>query len=787
MIARIKHALHIVRARISRSEWALRHLGFSPAAAVGNEPGLAMIQIDGLSHAQMQRAMDAGRLPFLASLLDKEEYRASRMYSGLPSSTPAVQAELFYGVKHAVPAFCYYDSACKRIFSLFEGDDAREMECRLNQQAEPLLQNGSSYGNIYTGGAAEAHFCMAKYGWPDVLRKASPPVVGLLVLMHVYSLLRIIVLLFVEVGLAFWDLCKGLESREPFWTELKFIPSRVAVCIVMRELVVIRASMDLQRGLPIVHMNFIGYDEQAHRRGPDSQFAHWSLRGIDDAIKRVFHAARRSRRRDYDIWIYSDHGQCKVTSYQSKTGETVQAAVSRVFDQSFSSPADAVYGRQIQRAQMLRTPPRHRPETQPPDRLPIVTGLGPLGCIYLGNHFPDDKRAHMASRLVTEASIPLVIAKSDPGQATAWTATGCFTLPQDASRVLGPDHPFLADTAADLVALSHHKDAGDFLIAGFAIGQPTLGFPLENGSHGGPSPDETSAFAIMPKDIPLNAQGETLRLVHIRQAAQALLGGRQAAVEANQTPSLSISQPLRILSYNVHSCSGMDGVVSPHRIARVLEREAPDVIALQEVDVGRQRTDFDDQARRLARYLGMHVHFSPALQIEEEQYGDAVLSRFPMRLQRADALPYRKHWLVDEPRGALWVKIELGSGRHLHLFNTHFGFGRRERLDQAEALCGTDWIGHPACQGPVVLCGDFNTTPGSAVYQRLTRQLRDVQVGLQDHRRRKTFPGTHPFGYIDHVLINDQIEPTAVRVPTHYLARVASDHLPLVVDLHLST
>jgi len=333
----------------------------------------------------------------------------------------------------------------------------------------------------------------------------------------------------------------------------------------MRELIVVRACIDLQRGLPIVHMNFLGYDEQSHRRGPDSRFAHWSLKGIDNAIKRISKASRRSMRRDYDVWIYSDHGQCKVTSYQFKTGESVQAAVSRVFDHSFASQADARYGVQIRRAQMLRTP-RHRPETQPPDRLPIVTCLGPLGCIYLGEHFPDAKRADLAKRLVEEAAIPLVVAKNGASQATAWTPSGCYSLPQDAASVLGANHPFLAETTADLVALSHHKDSGNFLIGGFSDGQPMLGFPIENGSHGGPSPDETSAFALVPKDIPLHPKRETLRLLHIRKAAQTFLAGRQANAPS-LPPSLDESRSLRILTYNVHNCSGMDGMISPHRIA----------------------------------------------------------------------------------------------------------------------------------------------------------------------------------------------------------------------------
>jgi endonuclease/exonuclease/phosphatase family metal-dependent hydrolase len=784
MIAKIEHFLHRLRSRISRSEWAVRHFGFLGTEAARNRPGLALIQIDGLSHTQMQRAMAAGRLPFLKSLLNKEEYQASRMYSGLPSSTPAAQAELFYGVRRAVPAFCFYDAACERIFSMFEGDDAREIEKKLRSSGEPLLKDGSAYGNIYDGGAAEAHFCMTEYGWPDILRKSSPPMVALLALLHIPSLLRILVLLAVEFFLALGDFFRGLIARQNLWAEMKFIPSRVGVCIVMRELLVMRAGIDLQRGLPIVQLNFLGYDEQAHRRGPDSRFAHWSLKGIDDAVKRVFRAARRSRRRDYDVWIYSDHGQSRVQSYQTKTGETVQAAISRVFDQTFSDSDGPPHGVQFQRARLLRTP-RHRPETQPPDRLPIVTALGPLGYVYLGRSVSDEERVHMGERLAHEASIPLAMAKDGEGKATAWTASGCYQLPRDAADVLGRDHPYLKETATDLVSLCHHQDAGDFLIAGWADGQTPLSFPLEKGAHGGPTPEETSAFAILPPDIPLPLHGQTLRLLHIRQAAQTLLAGRQAVGQID-VPSVSAGDTLRILTYNVHSCSGMDGMISPHRIARVIEREAPDIIALQEVDVMRPRTDSDDQARLLARYLSMHVHFHPALQIEGEQYGEAVLSRFPMTLRRAGALPYRKHWLVDESRGALWVEIDLGAGRRLQLVNTHFGLGGRERRDQVETLLGPDWLGHDDCRGAVVLCGDFNASPKSYVHQRLGSRLRDVQDVLPGHQRLKTLPGRHPYGYIDHVFVGERIEPAAIHVPLHHLARVSSDHLPLVVDLRMA-
>ena len=90
-------------------------------------------------------------------------------------------------------------------------------------------------------------------------------------------------------------------------------------------------KIDVARGLPVIHLNFLGYDEQAHRRGPSSLFAHWTLKGIDDAIARIWRAAQRSAHRHYDVWVYSDHGQEEVKPYHVLYDRSIEDAVSGVF------------------------------------------------------------------------------------------------------------------------------------------------------------------------------------------------------------------------------------------------------------------------------------------------------------------------------------------------------------------------------------------------------------------------------------------------------------------------
>src|ERR671910_2892610 len=99
-------------------------------------------------------------------------------------------------------------------------------------------------------------------------------------------------------------------------------------------------------------------------------------------------------------------------------------------------------------------------------------------------------------------------------------------------------------------------------------------------------------------------------------------------------PSLRTTVP-RILTYNVHRCMGVDGRLSPARIAEVIASCNPDIVALQELDVGRVRTGGVDQAHAIAEELGMQMHFHPAFQVMEEAFGDAILTTRPSKLVKA--------------------------------------------------------------------------------------------------------------------------------------------------------
>lgn len=800
MMGRIEKQFRRLRRYLSRSVWLARLLCLPVSKVLATRPGLIMIQIDGLSQPQFEHALAHKKLPFLQRLIHREHYMIHAHYSGLPSTTPAVQAELFYGVKGAVPAFSFRDHETRQVVRMFEPDVAAHIEGLHTKHAnEALLKDGSAYADIFTGGAAEPHFCPSAMGWGSTLRAANPIALLAFLLSNPYTCLRVAGLLILELGLAGVDFLRGFVDGHNFAREVKFIPARVAISALLRELCVIGGKMDISRGLPIIHINFLGYDEQSHRRGPGSRFAHWTLKGIDNAIARLWRAANHVAWRSYEVWIYSDHGQVLVRSFEQIQGYGIEKAVAAVFEELDGKSIISRYqgvdsiknhrarflgGKHIQRLE--RTFGNHGAgnERQPP----LVVAMGPVGHVYSPRPLQSDERAFVAHELTYKHKVPVVLTVTAPGQLCAQTEAGTFCLPEDRAQVFGAEHPFLDTIGEDLLHLCEHPDAGEFVLLGWCTGIPPMSFAPENGAHAGAAPEETNGFALLPADTPLpKREAVYLRPSDLRDAALHHL--ERPTRQAFEPPARAVvteTDTLRVMTYNVHSCIGMDGNLSAERIARVIARAKPDVVALQELDVGKARSHGMHQAQLIARCLAMEFQFHPALHLEEERYGDAILTHLPHRLIKAGPLPGLAGKSHLEPRGALWIAVDL-HGKEIQIINTHLGLNRRERIAQAEALLGSSWMAHAQCREPVILCGDFNALPLSSTYRRLCSRLKDVQIEAQNHHPQRTYSGRIPLLRIDHIFISTGLEVTGIQVPRSELARLASDHLPLVAEVRIQT
>ena len=240
---------------------------------------------------------------------------------------------------------------------------------------------------------------------------------------------------------------------------------------------------------------------------------------------------------------------------------------------------------------------------------------------------------------------------------------------------------------------------------------------------------------------------------------------------------------MRIMTYNVHGCVGVDRKLDVGRVAAVIAQCKPDVVALQELDVCRARSGNVDQAHAIASRLGMTFHFNSAMNIAEEKYGDAILTNLPMRLVRSGGLP-KPRLRGLEPRGAVWVAVEA-DGCEVQVINTHLGLVPLEQRGQMACLLGRDWVGNPDCQRPAILLGDFNATTRYAVYRTAVQHLRDAQKLLGDKRVIPTFPSRYPVLRIDHMFLTEGLRVRDVYAPAGPLAQSASDHLPLVADIEV--
>ncbi len=493
----------------SRSYWAIRLFRLSKSENTAAAPGLVLIQIDGLSFKQYQRGLREKNLPFIRSLAQKQKYKDYAHYSGMPSNTPAVQGELFYGVKGCVPAFNFVDRESGETFVMFDPKSAQEIEHRLNQKNVPLLKGGSSYSNIFAGGAEESHFCAANSSWNRIFQIFNPLTWLLIFIFHLNIFIRTLILLLLEIVIGVYGFVRGALSGKKIIFEFQMILGRALICVLLRELVVIGGKIDIARGLPIIHLNLIGYDEQAHWRGPSSKFAHWSLRGIDDAVRRVWKEARFAERRKYDIWIYSDHGQEDAIPYAVENGRSIEEAVASIFGEIANS--------EILKSKIHFSHAKRIEHTSPKV---IAVGMGPLVHIYPATALSAKEKERVISELLVTAKVPVVLIPKEVGQVEARTLTGEFMLPRDAKEILGGDHPFLKEAASDLVTLCHHPSAGKIIISGWCQGMKLITFASEIGCHAGYGPEETRGFALLSPDVPLSLKGRTyLRPLDIREAA----------------------------------------------------------------------------------------------------------------------------------------------------------------------------------------------------------------------------------------------------------------------------
>jgi len=233
---------------------------------------------------------------------------------------------------------------------------------------------------------------------------------------------------------------------------------------------------------------------------------------------------------------------------------------------------------------------------------------------------------------------------------------------------------------------------------------------------------------------------------------------------------------LRVATYNIHRCRGLDRRTRPLRIAEVLLPLQADVIALQEV-VGHSATG-PGHIEELGAALGLGWVMAPARLLRGHLFGNVVLSRFPVVGHTEHDLSWRNR----ERRNCQRVDVSI-EGHTLHVYNVHLGTALLERRYQARRLAAV--VRDPHVNGPKIVLGDFNEWLRGLATALLTETLQSIDL-FPYLRRRRSYPGFFPILHLDHIYYEGRVEVRNVELPRTRTALVASDHLPLVADLRVT-
>ena len=235
---------------------------------------------------------------------------------------------------------------------------------------------------------------------------------------------------------------------------------------------------------------------------------------------------------------------------------------------------------------------------------------------------------------------------------------------------------------------------------------------------------------------------------------------------------------MRLLSWNIHKgIGGRDRRYALQRIIDCIDHEQPDLVCLQEVDRLVGRSQFDDQPRLLGQSLNLQSTFQANVPVANGTYGNLILSRWAVGSTHRISLKRG----IRKARGAQLVHVETPEGP-IHLVNTHLGLDERERHWQVAFL-----LEHQLFQShatiPTVIAGDFNDWRNTLAEKSLARYgFQQITSPPSEYR---SFPSWLPIGGLDKVFVRGGLKTERIRVVRTSLARVASDHLPIVADFSL--
>jgi len=297
----------------------------APAAAM-DAPGLLFLEIDGLAHDVLVRAVRDGNAPTVARWLREGSHRLVRWQTDWSSQTGACQAGLLHGNNDDMPAFRWWEKDRGVAIVTNHPRDAAELERRHSNGRGLLFSDGASRANIVSGDAPHSLLTMS-----TALRRERHGRIGqdyFAYFANPYNVMRTILLVAREIVSELWSASRQrrLDIQPRIHRTASYALIRAWATVIQRDLQVNSLIADMYAGRPVAYTTFLAYDEVAHHSGIERPETLATLRQVDRQLRRIAAAALRAPR-EYRLVVLSDHGQSQGATFLDRYGITLEQLV----------------------------------------------------------------------------------------------------------------------------------------------------------------------------------------------------------------------------------------------------------------------------------------------------------------------------------------------------------------------------------------------------------------------------------------------------------------------------
>jgi type I phosphodiesterase/nucleotide pyrophosphatase len=503
-------------------------------------PGVLFLEVDGLAHAVVSRAIRDGNAPTLARWLREGSHRLIGWETDWSSQTGACQAGLLHGSNDNLPAFRWWEKDRNAFLVPNHPRDAMEIERRVSNGRGLLAADGASRANLLSGDAPHSLLTMS-----TVLRRDRPGRIGqdyFAYFANPYNVARTLVLFVGEVISEWWSAAqqRRRDVKPRVHRSFPYPLVRAWTTVIQRDLQVQALIGDLYAGRAVVYTTFLGYDEVAHHSGVERPDTLATLREIDRQVARI-EAAAKDAPRPYHLVVLADHGQTQGATFRDRYGTTLEQLVEKACaaesvesatqgDEAVgylsaslteASRGDNALARTVRLATERRTVDgavvigkeereevRREKDREAPPEL-IVMASGCLGLIS----FPrepgrvtleriHERYPHLISTLREHPGIGFLLARSEQYGASVIGAQGLNSLDEDRVEGEDPLAPFGPNAARHVKRTDGFPNCADIMVNSTYWPETGEAAAFEElvGSHGGLGGPQSYPFVLVPRD-----------------------------------------------------------------------------------------------------------------------------------------------------------------------------------------------------------------------------------------------------------------------------------------------